>query len=149
MIVCRWTKALHLIGLFGSDYRAIIGSFFRTTERRNRPQNVVYNTLPKHFWVLVALVCFSMSILAQTGLPLFLDLLKNTACLNPFYDDSTKKSYGCGGYNLAKKASPPKTNLVKRITYFDEPFPVEPWSNNGDVDSGELYEEITKIISNI
>ncbi|KAE9555089.1 hypothetical protein FO519_001664 [Halicephalobus sp. NKZ332] len=76
-----------------------------------------------------------MSILVQTGLPLLQDLLKSTVCLNPLYDDSTKKSHGCLGYDLAEKTSPRRSNFIQRITYFDEPFSIEPWSSNGEVDS--------------
>lgn len=89
----------------------------------------VRDSFPKYFWIIIAILCLFSSIFVQFSLPFIQELLKSTLCLNPILNDSTKKLIGCMSSTIEKRTIKRPTT-IERITYFDEPFPVEPWSRD-------------------
>jgi fido (protein-threonine AMPylation protein) len=117
-----------------------------TAQRRSsRAQDTienVRNALPKRVWFYIAVICILSSISIQFIAPFIQLLLTNSLiCYNPLVNDNIKKIYDCietsNNINQQKSSIFKKTNSLQKITYFAEPFPVEPWVHSDEDETVE------------
>uniref|UniRef100_A0A7E4VR13 protein adenylyltransferase n=1 Tax=Panagrellus redivivus TaxID=6233 RepID=A0A7E4VR13_PANRE len=90
---------------------------------------------PKNIWPWVVCLCIISSLLAQCIAPLLQEVLKSSfICINPLVPSATKKIFDCVGQERTQKGISRRSRSdVQRVTYFDEPFPVEPWSRDDEL----------------
>ena len=100
----------------------------RESAARERHENA-HSALPKRTWVFIAAICILSSLSFQFIAPFIQLLLTNSLiCLNPVVNDDIKKIFKCIGVSSQQKTLK-KSHGLQKVTYFDEPFPIEPWLN--------------------
>lgn len=96
-------------------------------------------SIPRRFWFFVVLFCFFSSVFVQLSIPFIQEVLKSFICLNPLVIDSSRRALGCIT-NEQRSQNKRLSTDIQRVTYFDEPFPIEPWVK----DDGSDVEDVGK-----